>query len=264
MTNIQCDYCGQPFNKKLKEIKRSKHNFCSPVCYHKWSSETLRGEKKNSWKGGGFKTNCHWCGEDTFISQSKILRNHHYFCSKLCYSKWWANINHGDKSPRWCGGKIKKICLVCGCSFLRYPSQKGDYCSFKCSRKVRKIPQHNTKPESIFMDICNKYNLPFRYVGDSSLWIGQSEKLNPDFIECNGKKIIIEIFGDYWHSPLLKRTVREQETLNYRKQHYKRYRWRSIFIWESDLLREDAEQFVLNKLIEEKAICPQQRAPGKD
>jgi predicted nucleotide-binding protein (sugar kinase/HSP70/actin superfamily) len=26
------------------------------------------------------------------------------------------------------------------------------------------------------------------------------ERYNPDFIQCNGKKKIIELFGEYWHN----------------------------------------------------------------
>jgi len=104
----------------------------------------------------------------------------------------------------------------------------------------------------IFEDICEKANLPFKYVGDGAFWIGEGTVLNPDFVEANGKKICVEIFGDYWHSPLLNRSLRENATLPYREKHYKRYGWEAIFIWESDLKREDAKEFVLSKLKKQK------------
>ena len=116
------------------------------------------------------------------------------------------------------------------------------------ARKQQKFPNHHTKPERIFMDICKKYNLHFKYVGDGSLWIGKDKILNPDFIQADGQKIIVEIFGDYWHSLLLNPRLREDATLNYRKRHYKRYGWKSYFLWGSDLKRSDAEQFVLHTL----------------
>ena len=58
----------------------------------------------------------------------------------------------------------------------------------------------------------------------------------------------MEIFGDYWHSPLLNRKLGEKSTLTYRKRALKEYGWKLIVFWESDLKREDAEQFVLGKL----------------
>lgn len=114
----------------------------------------------------------------------------------------------------------------------------------------RIFPTHHTKPELIFEQICKKHNLGFHFVGDGQLWIGKGEKMNPDFIEANGKKICVEIMGAYWHSPLVNSKVKERYTLSYREKHYKKYKWQPIFIWESDLLRKDAEQFVLNTLSE--------------
>lgn len=113
------------------------------------------------------------------------------------------------------------------------------------ARKHQKFPTHHTKPELIFEKICKKDNLPFKYTGDGSFWI---ENMNPDFVECNGKKIVVEIFGDYWHSPLLNRNLKEHGTLNYRKKILKKYGWKLIVFWETDLKREDAEAFVLTTL----------------
>lgn len=113
-------------------------------------------------------------------------------------------------------------------------------------REARKHqPTHHTKPELIFEEICKKYKLPFKYTGNGDFWI---HNINPDFIECNGKKIVVEIFGDYWHSPLLQWDLREDRTLHYRKRILKKYGWKLIVFWETDLKRQDAEAFVLSVL----------------
>lgn len=112
----------------------------------------------------------------------------------------------------------------------------------------QKHKTHHTKPELIFMDICKRNGIDFHFVGDKSLWIGDKVKLNPDFIEANGKKICVEVMGDYWHSPLLNPKVDKIRTLPYREKHFKKYGWVPIFIWGNDLTREDAEQFVLSTL----------------
>ena len=113
---------------------------------------------------------------------------------------------------------------------------------------------YQSEDERIFAEICKKHNLPFRYVGDHSLWIGKEQKLNPDFIEANGKKVVIEIFGAHWHSPLLNSNLEERHVLTYRKKHYSRYKWKSVFLWDTDLRRNDAEAFVLSILKKEGAI----------
>jgi G:T-mismatch repair DNA endonuclease (very short patch repair protein) len=87
--------------------------------------------------------------------------------------------------------------------------------------------------------------LPFKYVGDASFWI---HNINPDFIESNGKRLVVEVFGDYWHSPLLNRNLKEDRTMGYRKRILKKYGYNLLVFWEIDLLREDAETFVLNTI----------------
>ena len=124
----------------------------------------------------------------------------------------------------------------------------------KKARRHQHFPKHHTKPELIFEEICKKYDLHFKYVGDGSLWIGKDRALNPDFIQADGQKIVVEIFGDWWHSPLLNPKLSETANLNFRKRHYKKFKWHSIFIWETDLVKRDAEEFVLN-LLEKEGMC---------
>lgn len=116
-------------------------------------------------------------------------------------------------------------------------------------RKQKKICPNN--PEKKFIEICNKNDLPYKFTGDGSFRI---ENLNPDFVNVNGKKICVEIFGDYWHSPLLNRNIRRDMIFEERKRVFKKYGWKMVVLWERDLLRNDAESFILNHLEKEKAI----------
>lgn len=54
-----------------------------------------------------------------------------------------------------------------------------------------------TGPERKLIRIIKKYKLPYKYTGDGSFIIGG---LNPDFVNINGEKIAIDVFGDYWHT----------------------------------------------------------------
>ena len=152
--------------------------------------------------------------------------------------------------------KIKQVCKQCGKEFKVKSTEvkrgKGIYCSNSCKakdlRKRAHTPTHHTKPELIFEEICKKLDLPYKYTGDGAFWIGKNPSVNPDFVNCNGKKIAIEIFGDYYHSPLLNYKLKEDRTLSYRKKILKKYGWKLIVFWQSDLVRKDAEQFVLNTL----------------
>jgi len=89
-----------------------------------------------------------------------------------------------------------------------------------------------TKPEKRFINICEKYNLPYKYVGNGKFWI---ENINPDFVEVNGKKICIEVFGHYWHSPLLNRKVDWEHTYVGRKAKLNEYGWKCIVFWDNEI-----------------------------
>lgn len=110
----------------------------------------------------------------------------------------------------------------------------------KEARKHQKLPESPTTPEIKFMNICEKYGLPYEYTGDGKVWIGG---LNPDFIDPENKRII-EIFGDYWHDPH-RREIPFWSTEWGRKKTIGQYGYNVLVIWEHEL--ED-EHPVLEKL----------------
>ena len=63
----------------------------------------------------------------------------------------------------------------------------------------------------------------YRFVGDGQVIIAGR---NPDFINVNGKKKIIELFGDYWHRGQNPRT---------RIDTFKPFGFETLVIWESEL-----------------------------
>lgn len=246
-----CDGCG-----KIRVLSKQKsHKICrSCASTGRVVSESTKTKISNSLKKPKVKRICKQCHKEFLVIPSFIGQGKGIFCSMKCYR------NYRRKDIVTC------ICQICGKEFQSSISllEKGwgKYCSQQCHGEwksqdldyvkfLRVIGQRirsPTQPELIFKDICEKNDLPFHYTGDGQLWIGKKKKLNPDFIEANGKKICIEIFGDYWHSPLLNKKIPESGTLTYRKAHYRRFKWTPVFIWESDLRRKDAEQFVLTIL----------------
>lgn len=76
-----------------------------------------------------------------------------------------------------------------------------------------------TNIEQIVIDVIAKYSLPFRYTGDGSFIIGRK---NPDFVNINGEKIAVDIFGDRWH---------ELEEIPLRKAAFAEYGWELVILW---------------------------------
>jgi len=261
---VKCDECG-----KIREIRKCDYCSLCKSCAHKGdippirnfphTEETKKKMSKNhadfngkngpNWKGGKIKRICEICGKEFKTELCKARDGFGRFCSQKCMGIWFSEHRCGKNNPRWRGGKIKRICQTCGREFKVDPSVikrgRGKYCSKKCGRKKQRLPRHHTKPELIFEEICKKYTLPFKYTGDGAFWI---HNINPDFVECNGKKIAVEIFS-YWHDPLRRLgNVRYSATYEGRKKTLRKYGWKLVVLWQEDLEREDAEVFVLNKL----------------
>lgn len=243
-------------HKGIRHTKETKHKMSESHKGDKNPNFGKRGPEIYNWKGGKAKRICQECGAIFFVPPARIKKGGGVFCSTTCSGK----ARMGNRNANWKGGEVKSKCQECGKEFGIQPSAirkgGGKYCSRSCWGKAAiRIQRHSpkrkkTKPERVFEDICKRNHLPFHYVGDGQLWIGKKGKkqLNPDFIEANGKKICVEVMGDYWHSPLLNMNMKEYATLGFRKKHYKCYKWQPIFIWESDLKRQDAEAFVLSVL----------------
>lgn len=88
------------------------------------------------------------------------------------------------------------------------------------------------RPEKRLIRILEKQNLPFRYVGDGKIIISG---LVPDFINVNGQKQIIELFGEYWHKGKIKPTQSEHG----RGAIFKEFGYRTLVIWVKELSNEE-------------------------
>ena len=55
----------------------------------------------------------------------------------------------------------------------------------------------------------------------------------PDFVNINGKKQVIELFGDYWHSENITGRSREREE-QLRINHFKKFGYATLIIWENE------------------------------
>ena len=86
------------------------------------------------------------------------------------------------------------------------------------------------KPEKFIIELIQKNNFPFNYVGDGEIWFkGKTQYFNPDFLSKNPKHII-EVFGDYWHN-LPNMIEKDSERL----KTYNNYGYKTLIIWEHEL-----------------------------
>lgn len=65
---------------------------------------------------------------------------------------------------------------------------------------VRNRNDRPTSYEKRIIDLITKFNLPYKYTGDGTFWVTVNGKhLNPDFINCNGQKIVAEVYAKFLH-----------------------------------------------------------------
>jgi G:T-mismatch repair DNA endonuclease (very short patch repair protein) len=79
------------------------------------------------------------------------------------------------------------------------------------------------KPETFLINLFKEKKLPYKYVGDGEVLFGGK---NPDFINVNGLKLIIEVFGNYWH---------QGEDAQGRIDIFSKFGYRTLVIWETEL-----------------------------
>lgn len=89
---------------------------------------------------------------------------------------------------------------------------------------------HPNKPEAEILQILDIF-FPnqWKYTGDGSFILAG---LNPDFVNVNGEKIVIEVFGDYWHG---KGAKRYKQTEQGRIKTFAEYGFSTLVLWEKDI-----------------------------
>ena len=99
------------------------------------------------------------------------------------------------------------------------------------------------KPETSVLNILNElYPNEWKFTGDGQVII---DGLNPDFVNTNGKKLIIEVFGNYWH----RQNVKPYRVNEGRVDVYAQYGYKTLIIWEHEtknpeVLRRKILEFV--------------------
>lgn len=113
--------------------------------------------------------------------------------------------------------------------------QDPSYIKKVTEAREKALHRKPNRPEQLFINFCNKYNLPYRYTGDGEVIIGSK---NPDFINNNGKKEVVEIFGDFWHSKKVQGISKEEHIEEY-IDYYAKYGFNCTIIWEHEVKDEN-------------------------
>lgn len=97
----------------------------------------------------------------------------------------------------------------------------------------RKFSKPNNKEKQLILLLQKLFPNEYKYIGNGEIIIGC---YNPDFINCNGQKKIIELYGDYWH-----RNDDPKDRIDY----FKEYGFDTLIVWEHELKNQ---KLLSNKL----------------
>ena len=89
------------------------------------------------------------------------------------------------------------------------------------------------KTEQKLIHIISANDLPFIYVGDGSFILGGK---CPDFLNVNGKKQLIELYGEYWH-----KDDNPQDRIDF----FQKYGFDCLIIWDYEI---DDEETIVNRI----------------
>lgn len=151
-------------------------------------------------------------------------------------------------------------CLFCGNVFKRPPYQleRARFCSRQClgryriyrinndeklsKRRLAALQKKPTKPEARIINILNKFGISeYKYVGDGAVKLAG---LYPDFINVNGAKKIIEVFGRVYHDPTKSygRMLRPSSQEPYRKAIYASLGFDCLVLWDDEMEKLSDEE----------------------
>lgn len=101
-------------------------------------------------------------------------------------------------------------------------------------KALRKRP---TSIEKEMIEIIQRHNLPYKYTGDGSFILGRK---NPDFVNVNGEKIIIEVANSFHHP---------KDYEQKRRDYFANYGWKTLVFnannYNKFILSEDE---IVNKI----------------
>ncbi len=196
-----------------------------------WKKEqSLRLKGNNCKPKTGEYISCFTCGEKIYKEKNRIEKSNKHFCSRKCYGKSPKTMKQIE-ATRETGISRKGIKFSRDHIINQEKAAKKRWESEEYIQKLRKAMNLKpNKPEKILIDILKKHNLPYKYTGDFNFFIGRK---NPDFVNCNGQKKIIELFGDYWHKH--KNNIPYHQTEEGTREVYSQYGFKTLIIWESEL-----------------------------
>lgn len=201
---------GKCLHCGIKMDNKRIRKFCSEDCYHRYVKIYNPLRKR-------IKQRCAHCNEIISIQPNQLKGKKNLFCSQICMGKYYSDIS------------TKVLDELNKDPLIKAKQLKG--------RKLNKL-------ESKVNNILQKY-FPYewKYTGNGGVIISG---LCPDFMNCNGKKKIIEVFGDRFHDPsktFLKKVPWKQQEFG-RTAIFSQFGYDTLVLWQSEIEKLSEQEIV--------------------
>lgn len=250
----ECDYCGESFYRQRNYIQ-GETTLCGKECRNKYIASINTAKEENT-----VLVSCSYCGGDISIYLSKYKKQNNFLCDRDCYAKHRSRVYKKENMYNY--QDMFTHCLMCDSSFKTTKwhknNNKDSFCTQKCYWKYRSVfykekyysralndSRKETKPERLVREWLENNNIEFK---QETGWL---KKYYVDFY-LPKEKVIIEVFGDYWHvnpeiydvhgdSPNKKSMNEMQRELiesnydNLRKEELESHGYPVYIIWEKDI-----------------------------
>jgi len=222
-----------PFRRKIRETVKKLWNNAK---YRKKQSEAHKTPRPDLRRR--VTLTCEQCGREFEVVLAR--KDTATFCSKKCADLSRVGTPAWNKGKSWSEETKRKVSR--GVKRLwEDPEYRENQTRAIVEATMRAVHVRPTEPEQQLIDLVEKYNLPYKYVGDGSVIIN---RFCPDFINYNGQKKIIEVFGDYWHN---RPNMPYHRTEKGRKAVFSEYGFETLVIWEHELKEPDK---ILQRILE--------------
>lgn len=239
-----CTVCGGVIELKPWHKYGGISKTCSKQCQYKLVSISMTGKKKSSEhieKISG--VNNHRFGKPAWnrkkVRFSKLVKYCYCGCGGVTIPKEYLRLK--GSYPNYISGHNPDGML--GRKHTEETKKKwnrkqqwdnlGEERQNEITHKIRSQCAQEPNKTEFYLDslIQDSTFKEFKYTGNGDVTIGGKAS---DWFNINGKKQVIEHFGNYFHGENKTGRTREQE-VNFYKDHYKKYGYDCLVIWESEL-----------------------------
>lgn len=219
---VPCNYCGKLLKRYPCQLKKNRLTFCSKQCQGKYISPIYKEKYPQGVRGVG------WHHTNKTKKKLRKVMNSPIVNARI------SQALTGEKNPFY--GKhhtehTKKLIREINKKKLEDPNYrkallenayKGWLTLTKQLQKYLKDGLPNPSERKLQEIIEECYPNEYKY---NDGWFQLGGKF-PDFVNVNGQKKVIELFGEAYHKP---------EEVDKKQDFYRQFGWHTLIIWAKEL-----------------------------